>query len=82
MSTFLMTSTAAFFGSRAIRRFLGVEVRIESSSTRAVEERVAMDAGNVRSGPASMELDRYDRSERLDAVAGSEFVDDRIRLRE
>ena len=59
------------------------EVRIiDDSSTRASEEPAATDAGNVHSDPASVAADADDRSERADAVAGSEFVDDRIRLRE
>ena len=52
---------------------------IENSTTHAVEEPVAMDTGNVRPDPASVAADRDHHAEGLDAVAGSEFVDDRIR---
>jgi hypothetical protein len=50
-------------------------------SARAVEEPVATD-GNGQSDPAAIAAARDNRRERLDAVAGSEFVDDRIRLEE
>jgi hypothetical protein len=52
---------------------------IEKSPTYVVEDPVATDAGNIRPDPASVAADGDDQSERLDAVAGSEFVDDRIR---
>ena len=52
---------------------------IEKSPTHVVEEPVATDAGNVRPDPASVAADADDQGEGLDAVAGSEFVDDRIR---
>ena len=51
---------------------------IEKSPTHVVEESVAADAGNVRPD-ASVAADGDDQGEGLDAVAGSEFVDDRIR---
>ena len=52
---------------------------IEKSPTHAIEEPVATDIGNVRPDPASVAADGDDQGEGLDAVAGSEFVDDRIR---
>jgi len=52
---------------------------IEKSPTHVVEESVAVDAGNVWPDPASVAADGDDQGEGLDAVAGSEFVDDRIR---
>jgi len=56
------------------------EIRaIEKSSTHVVEEPVATDAGTVRPDPASVAADADRQREELDAVAGSEFVDDRIR---
>ena len=51
----------------------------EKSPTHVVEEPAATDAGNIRPEPASVLVDGDDLSEGLDAVAGSEFVDDRIR---
>jgi len=52
---------------------------IEKSPTHVVEEPMATDAGSARPDPAAVAPDRDDQGERLDAVAGSEFVDDRIR---
>jgi len=52
---------------------------IEKSPTHIVEEAVATDAGTTRPDPASVAADADDQGEGLDAVAGSEFVDDRIR---
>ena len=52
---------------------------IEKNSTHVVEKPMATDSGNVRPDPASVVADGDDQGERLDAVAGSEFVDDRIR---
>ena len=52
----------------------------EKSPTHVVEEPVATpSAGNVWPDPASVAADENDQVEELDAVAGSEFVDDRIR---
>ncbi len=52
---------------------------IEKSPTHVVEEPVATEAGNIRPDPTSVAADGDDQAEGLDAVAGSEFVDDRIR---
>jgi hypothetical protein len=54
------------------------------SPTRAAETRAIPATGGVQPGApvAFIAPDLDDDSERLDAVAGSEFVDDRIRLRE
>jgi len=52
---------------------------IERNPTHVVEEPVATDVGDVQPDPASVAADGDDQGERLDAVAGSEFVDDRIR---
>jgi hypothetical protein len=54
---------------------------IHGSSARASEEPVATDR-SAQSDPAASSAERDDQRERLDAVAGSEFVDDRIRLEE
>ena len=51
----------------------------EMRPTRVVEDPVATDAGNILPDPASVATDVDDQAEGLDAVAGSEFVDDRIR---
>ena len=51
----------------------------EKSPTHVVEEPVATDAGNIRPDPASVTADGDDQGEGLDTIAGSEFVDDRIR---
>jgi dihydroflavonol-4-reductase len=72
-------------GNRVILRLLaaGREVRaIVRSSTRAAEMRAILDAGQDRPDArvSFIASDRDDDAERLDAVAGCEFVDDRIRL--
>jgi len=51
----------------------------EKSPTHVVEEPVATDAGNILPDQATVAVDGDDQGEGLDAVAGSEFVDDRIR---
>ena len=53
--------------------------KTERNPTHVVEETVATDAVSVWPDSASITADGDDRGERLDAVAGSEFVDDRIR---
>ena len=57
---------------------------MEPSSRRAAQEPSAVDAGDVQpSPPASLTAAVWDQdAERADASAGSEFVDDRIRLQE
>jgi hypothetical protein len=72
-------------GSRVILRLLaaGREVRtMARSSTRAAEVRAMLDAGDVPPGTRGsfIAADRDPDARRLDAVAGCEFVDDRIRL--
>ena len=48
--------------------------------TRVAEMRAIQDAGSVQGDRVSISAaDRDDDSGRLDAVAGSEFIDDRIR---
>ena len=72
MNSVLATSGLGFFSRLANVRLLAAarEVRgMEESLTRVAEELATMDVREVQ--PTS-----------LDAVAGSEFVDDRIRLRE
>ena len=57
---------------------------IEESRTRIPEEPGAMDIrkGQPNRGASIIAADLDHHAESLDAVAGSEFVDDRIRLRE
>ena len=72
MSSVLATSGLGFFSRLANVRLVAaaLDVRgIEESPRRVPEELATM---NVRAVPPTS----------LDAVAGSEFVDDRIRLRE
>jgi len=52
---------------------------VEKSPTHVVEEPVATDAGSILPDPASVAADGDDEGEGQDAIAGSEFVDDRIR---
>jgi hypothetical protein len=83
MSTFLMTNRSNLYGRRSMHRLRGPNVRtIADTSTPAVDVRTPMSAANVQSSPASVFVGRDHDSERLDAVAGAEFVDDRIRLNE
>jgi len=72
-------------GNRVILRLLaaGREVRaIVGGSTPAAEMRAILDTGDDQPGArvSFIASDRDDDAERLDAVAGCEFVDDRIRL--
>jgi hypothetical protein len=61
----------------------GIAMSMDENPTRAPEEPATEDVGeNQPSGASVITADLDDHTERLDAVAGSEFVDDRIRLRE
>ena len=56
---------------------------MDENPTRAPEEPATKDAGALQpSGASVIAADLDDGTEKLDAVAGSEFVDDRIRLEE
>jgi len=56
---------------------------MDENPTRGPEEPAAKDVGELQPTRASViAADLDDDTERLDAVAGSEFVDDRIRLQE
>ena len=69
--------------SRLIRQLLaaGREVRtLVWTPTRAAAVRMTMDTAGVQPDLSFVAEARVD-AERLDAVAGSEFLDDRIRLR-
>jgi hypothetical protein len=68
MSRFLVASGPGFFGSLGILQLLAGR-----GEDRTVEESQTRGAD---------EADRDHSAETLDATAGSEFVDDRIRLRE
>ena len=86
MSRLLGTSGPGFFRS-PILRLLGVGndgPRLEDSATRVAEGPSAADAEDVQlSRPSSfIAADRDHDAENVDAVAGSEFVDDQIRLQE
>jgi nucleoside-diphosphate-sugar epimerase len=87
MSRVLVTGPPSFVGSRVILRLLaaGREVRTTvGSATRAAEARAMVDGGGVQPGArvSFVTADRDHDARRLDPVAGCEFVDDRIRLRE
>jgi hypothetical protein len=79
MSRVLVTSGPGFFGSRAIFRFLAAGVE-----ARSLEEAAATNTRDLQpsSRPSFIAVDHDQGAERVDAVAGSEFVDDRIRLQE
>ena len=56
---------------------------MDENSARAPEEPATKDIGELQPSWAPViAADLDDRTESLDAVAGSEFVDDRIRLQE
>jgi hypothetical protein len=84
MSRVLLTGRLGFFSRFANVRLLAVirEMRgMEESRTRVLEEPGTMDVREVQRASIIV-ADLRHHVERLDAVAGSEFVDDRIRLRE
>jgi len=87
MSRVLLTGGPGFFRRLANVRLLAAtrEVRgMEESRTRVPEEPGTMDVREVQPnrGAPIIVADLHHHAESLDAVAGSEFVDDRIRLRE
>jgi hypothetical protein len=70
--------------SRLIRQLLaaGREVRtLVWTPTRAAAVRMTMDTAGVQPDLSFVAEAHRNDAERLDAVAGSEFLDDRIRLR-
>jgi hypothetical protein len=79
-------SGSGFLGNRAILRLLAAnaEARRSGESTRsAAEQPTTVDAGDVPPSPhASFAAHCEQGADSVDAVAGSEFVDDRIRLQE
>jgi len=86
MSRVLLAAAPGFFSRLAHVRLLAArDVRgVEETRTCVPGEPGTMDAGEIQpSGGASIiAADLNPDAERLDAVAGSEFVDDRIRVRE
>ena len=84
MSKVFVTHRQSLAGSRVIRGLLSREVPIVGSPTTAGLALKVVDGADSRSsapGPF-VAADRDAGPGRLDAVAGSEFLDDRIRLRE
>jgi len=86
MSRGFLTGGSGFFSRLASVRFLSVTrvVRgIEESRTRVLEGPGTTDV-RVQStrGASTVAADLDHQAEILDAVAGSEFIDDRIRQRE
>jgi nucleoside-diphosphate-sugar epimerase len=78
------TGGRGLVGNRVMLRFLaaGREVRtIVESPTRAAEVRATLDTRDVQPGAHAsfIATDRDHQAGRLDAAAGCEFVDDRIR---
>ena len=87
MSRILVTSRPGFLSRLANLRPLAAarEVRrVEESPTRALEEPATIDIRETEPsrGASIIAADLGRHAESLDAVAGSEFLDDRIRLRE
>jgi hypothetical protein len=82
-----VASRPGFFSRLANLRLLAAarEARsMKESPTRIPEEPATMDVRKIQPsrGTSISPTDLGHDAERLDAVAGSEFVDDRIRLRE
>ena len=73
MSGFLMTAGRGLFGGGAILRLLAA-----GAAPRSMEE----SPGHAAEEPATPDGDVPHDAESVDGIAGSEFVDDRIRLRE
>jgi hypothetical protein len=85
MSDFLVTGGRGLFGGGAILQLLvaGAAPRSVEESPGHAAEQPATPNGDVPSHPASLIVPVRDHDgESVDGVAGSEFVDDRIRLRE
>jgi hypothetical protein len=86
MSSIRVTRGPGFFSSGAILRLRAIsQVRgIGESLGRVAEEPVTVDGRDVPPSPPTsfIAADRYRGAESVDAIAGSECVDDRIRLRE
>ena len=87
ISRVLLTGRPGFFSRLANVRLLAAtrELRgMEESRTRVPMEHGTMDVREVQPnrGPSIVAADLDHDAQSLDAVAGSEFVDDRIRLRE
>ena len=87
MSRGLLTGGSGLFSRLAGVRFLSVTrvVRgIEESRTRVLEAPGTTDVREAQStrGASNVAADLDHQAEILDAVAGSEFIDDRIRQRE
>ena len=87
MSRVLLTSGPGFFSRLANVRLLAAVREVgsmEENPTRVPEEPATMAVREVQPsrGASTIAAALDHHTERLDAVAGSEFVDDRIRLRE
>jgi hypothetical protein len=83
----LSTGGPGFFSRLANVRLLAATCEVlgmDESRKRVPEEPGTMDVREVQPnrGASIIAADLDHRAESLDAVAGSEFVDDRIRLRE
>lgn len=87
MSRVLVTGGRGLVGSRVIPGLLAASRGLRTmvgSPTRAAEVRTTGDTGDVQPGArvSFIAADRDHDAGRVDAVAGSEFLDDRIRLLE
>ena len=87
MSTVPVTGGPGFLGSRVMLRLLAAGREVSTmvrSPTPAADGHAMVDTEGVRPGAGGsfIAADRHHDAERLDAVAGCEFIDDRIRLLE
>jgi hypothetical protein len=82
-----MTGRSRWMGSRALVQLLAVGSAVYitvSRPRRGAEMRASLDTGNAQAieGGPFIVTGRDNDTGRLDAAAGCEFVDDRIRLQE
>jgi len=87
MRSLIETSGPSRFDSRAILRLFAAGTQVhgmDESPRQASEKPATLDAGDIQLSPRASFIvaDPHQMMEHLDRVAGSEFVDDRIRLRE
>ena len=79
-----MSSVLATSGLGLFSRLANVRLLAATREVRGMEESRTIDGREIQPnrGASIIAADLDHRAESLDAVAGSEFVDDRIRLRE
>jgi hypothetical protein len=89
MSRIIVAAGPRLVGRRVILRLLAASREVRSmvggpTRARAAEARAMVDTGDAQPSAriSFIAVDRDHATERVDAVAGGEFVDDKIRLTE